>query len=454
MKIQCLLAALLLCPPEAFAFCGFYVAKADSSLYNKASQVVLVRNGDKTVLTMANDYRGDPQEFALVVPVPAVLHKSDVKVVDPALIAGLDAYSSPRLVEYYDEDPCAPRRMYKHSALSAVRGSAAGGGGDMNKLSAKALGVTIEERFTTGEYDILILSAKESDGLQTWLTQEGYKLPKGASRALQPYIKQKFKFFVAKVNLKEQSKSGFAKLRPLQFAYDDPRFMLPLRLGMINADGPQDLIVYAITKEGRVESTNYRTVDMPSDREIPTYARGDFARIYPAMFDVAWKKNDRRSVLTEYTWDINWCDPCASEPPGREALEKLGVFWFADAPDGSPAPQNFLPRRRANAGGPLEARITRLHVRYEPENWPEDLVFQETTDRRNYQARYVLRHRWEGKPACQAADDYLSKALPERESKAVDELASLTGWEPETIRSEWKKARDEGKDGVPKHERE
>lgn len=430
MTIKWLLAAVLLCPPEsAVAFCGFYVAKADSSLYNKASQVVIVRHGDKTVLTMANDYKGDPKEFALVVPVPVVLHKNDVKVIAPELIAGLDAYSSPRLVEYFDRDPCQPLPRYRFGAVSAVRGSAQLSDGASLKKSAKALGVTIEEQFTAGEYDILILSAKESDGLERWLTQEGYKLPKNAAKALGPYIKLKLKFFVAKVNLEEQAKAGFAKLRPLQFGFKDARFMLPLRLGMLNADGPQDLLVYAITKEGRVESTNYRTVDMPTDREIPTYARGDFARIYPALFERTWQKHDRRSVLTEYTWDLNWCDPCSAEPPTREALEKLGVFWIPDAP-----------------GGQLSARITRLHVRYEPENWPEDLVFQETSDRRNFQGRYILRHRWEGKPACQAAKDYLSKALPERETKAVAELAQLTGWAPETIRAEWKKARAEGRD--------
>ena len=38
----------------AQAFCGFYVAKADTSLFNQASQVVLVRDGDRTVITMAN----------------------------------------------------------------------------------------------------------------------------------------------------------------------------------------------------------------------------------------------------------------------------------------------------------------------------------------------------------------------------------------------------------------
>lgn len=39
----------------AWAFCGFYVAKADASLYNQASQVIIARENDRTVLTMAND---------------------------------------------------------------------------------------------------------------------------------------------------------------------------------------------------------------------------------------------------------------------------------------------------------------------------------------------------------------------------------------------------------------
>ncbi|TPW21082.1 MAG: hypothetical protein FD126_1048 [Elusimicrobia bacterium] len=447
-----LLACLLARPDAALAFCGFYVAKADAALYNKASQVVLVRNGDKTVITMANDYKGDPKEFALVVPVPVVLTKADVRVIEPELITALDAYSSPRLVEYFDHDPCRPDPMYlrKGGVMAAVRGSAQNEGGSA-AARAKALGVTIEEKFTAGEYDILVLGAKESDGLETWLTENGYKLPKGASKALAPYIKLKHKFFVAKVNLKEKENSGFAKLRPLQFGFKDPRFMLPLRLGMLNADGPQDLLVYAITKEGRVESSNYRTVDVPSDRAIPTYARGEFAKIYPALFEQAWKKYDKRSVLTEYTWDLNWCDPCASEPPTREQLEKLGVWWFPDTPDGAPQGTNkiFLPNRPRRGGGSLEARVTRLHVRYEKETWPEDLVFQETTDRRNFQGRYVLNHRWEGTAACDEAKVYREKTLPEKEEKAVQELSALTGWPAADIRRDWKTARAEGRDKVP-----
>ena len=89
------LLAVAVAPPRASAFCGFYVAKADSRLFNQASQVVLVRHENKTVITMANDFRGDPTEFALVVPVPTVLEKGQIRVGDRVLIERLDSYTAP-----------------------------------------------------------------------------------------------------------------------------------------------------------------------------------------------------------------------------------------------------------------------------------------------------------------------------------------------------------------------
>ena len=93
----------------AKAFCGFYVAKADADLYNRASQVVIARDGNRTVLTMANDYQGEPKDFALVVPVPVILTEEQVNIGDPKIIQRLDSFSAPRLVEYFDPDPCAIR---------------------------------------------------------------------------------------------------------------------------------------------------------------------------------------------------------------------------------------------------------------------------------------------------------------------------------------------------------
>ena len=89
---------------SAHAFCGFYVAKADTKLFNHASQVAIVRDEDRTVMTMANDFQGDPKEFAIVIPVPTKIERGQIHVAEKALIDHLDAYSSPRLVEYFDPD--------------------------------------------------------------------------------------------------------------------------------------------------------------------------------------------------------------------------------------------------------------------------------------------------------------------------------------------------------------
>src|SRR5206468_2919769 len=111
----------------AHAFCGFYVAKADTKLFNKASQVVLVRHGDKTVLTMANDFQGDPREFAVVIPVPTFIEKDQIHVADKALIDHLDAYTSPRLVEYFDPDPCAPLVLFEKLSRTDISRAAMAG---------------------------------------------------------------------------------------------------------------------------------------------------------------------------------------------------------------------------------------------------------------------------------------------------------------------------------------
>ena len=53
--------------------------------------------------------------------------------------------------------------------------------------------------------------------------------------------------------------------------------------------------------------------------------------------------------------------------------------------------------------------VTRLHVRYDAAHFPEDLAFQETADRTNFQGRYVLRHAWKGEGSCEAAAQYRAR---------------------------------------------
>ena len=312
-----LVLALSLLARPALPFCGFYVAKADTKLFNRASQVVLARDGDRTVLTMANDFQGDQTEFAVVVPVPTFLTKEQIHVGDRALIDRLDAYSAPRLVEYHDADPCIvadEARTVRAEASLALSGA---------MTRKNSLGVTVEARYTVGEYDILILSAKESAGLETWLKANGYRIPAGATSVLGSYIRQNLRFFVGKVNLKEQARLGFSYLRPIQVAYESPKFMLPIRLGMVNADGPQELFLYTLTRRGRVETTNYRTVRLPSDMDVPLFVKADFANFYRALFSEQVRRERMSAVFLEYAWNTSGCDPCAADPPSPDELRGL-----------------------------------------------------------------------------------------------------------------------------------
>jgi Na+-translocating ferredoxin:NAD+ oxidoreductase RnfD subunit len=416
----------------AHAFCGFYVGKADTQLFNDASQVALVRDGDRTVLTMSNDYQGPMSEFALVVPVPTVLQKEQIHIGDRKLLEHLDAYSAPRLVEYFDPDPC---RVYMPMEMRAA-GAPSMKSADMvsEARSAPALGVTVEARYTVGEYDILLLSATESSGLETWLRQNGYRIPARASAALQPYIRQDMKFFVAKVNLEEQRATGVQYLRPLQIAYESKKFMLPIRLGMANARGPQDMVVYALTRQGRVESVNYRTARVPSDANVPEFIKGEFGKFYKATFAQALNHEAGKALFTEYTWDMGWCDPCAAQPLSREELQQLGVFWLEDGSSSGYRPGPGYPRRPPMGGG-VNVFLTRLHVRYDADHFPEDLVFQGTSDRGNFQARYVLQHAFTGNVDCAAGDAY-RHSLVERHTKEAQTLADLTGWALTDIRQQ------------------
>jgi hypothetical protein len=413
VALAAICAQLAVYAGPASAFCGFYVAKADAKMFNKSSKVVLARDGQRTAITMASDYEGEPNEFALVVPVPTFIEKNQISVVEPKMVDHLDAYTAPRLVEYFDPDPCeSPKVAAVPSPASAIMAF------DATVMRRKEYrGVTVEAQYDVAEYDISILSAEESDGLINWLNDNGYKIPAGAEPVVGSYIKQKMRFFVAKVNVQRMQQLGRAYLRPLQVRYETAKFMLPLRLGTVNADGPQDLIVFALSKRGRVEATNYRTVKVPSDFDVPLFVKDDFANFYRATFDRAVTREKMRAVFVEYAWDMGWCDPCAADPMSIGEMVDLGAGWITAGPLGDTGNSPY---------------VTRLHVRYDATSFPEDLNFVETSDRGNFQGRYIMHHPAPVRTSCAAGDAYRA-ALPARFRQEAKILADATGWSQKDI---------------------
>jgi hypothetical protein len=401
----------------AQAFCGFYVARADGALYNEASKVVFVRDGRKSVITMSSDYRGVAKDFAMIVPTPKVLKRDQIRTVNSKTIDHLDAYTAPRLVEYNDYDPCAPLSdpIIEEAVILDSKGTSV----PQRRRGPKALGVTIKAQYAVGEYDIAILAAKQSDGLVTYLTQEGYKLPEGAEPVLRRYVKAGMKFFVARVNLKRHKAGDAQDLKPLQIAFRSGKFMLPLQLGKINAEEKQDVLLMALTRKGRVEAANYRNKRIPSNVNLPTFVRDVFGQFYKDTFEKAATRN---TVMTEYAWDMAWCDPCAADPLSSNELKELGVSWLKGS---------------ENAG--QDVFVTRMHFQYDKRSFNEDLGLKVTRDRENFQGRYVMNIPFTGNVSCEAGQSYVLDKRRELRKEAVT-LQNLTDWNPREVEKRIRKS--------------
>ncbi|MBL8953641.1 MAG: DUF2330 domain-containing protein [Myxococcaceae bacterium] len=407
MNAKALVAAVLL-PFAAHAFCGFYVAGGGAELFNNATQVVLMRDGTRTVLSMQNNYEGPPADFAMVVPVPVVLKKEQVKTLPRDVFTRIDQLSAPRLVEYWEVDPCFVEPRYEEEDESAVelKMDVQRSGGAPTAL------VKVEARFEVGEYDVVILSAKDALALEQWLKQNKYKIPDGAEPLFKPYIQQGMKFFVAKVNVKKVTfdDKGMAKLSPLRFHYDSEKFELPVRLGLINAKAKQDLIVQILAKNQRYELANLPNVTIPTNIDLAPSAKSEFPYFYVSLFDRTLEKNPK-AVVTEYAWQATSCDPCPTSPLSQADFATLG----ADA-----LPPAKGPDDPYNPAGQFV--LTRLHARYDKTSLGEDLVFRAArpivggreflTDGKNleqgsrpdswnnFQGRYAIRYPWKGAVKC------------------------------------------------------
>jgi MYXO-CTERM domain-containing protein len=396
----------LLAPRAADAFCGFYVNGAGSEMFNDATQVVMMRMGTRTVLSMQNNYKGPPEAFALVIPVPTVLQKDDVKTLPKEVFERVDTMGSPRLVEYWEQDPCAPEPKYDGYVMGGAMPppSPSGAAG-----SGSSYGVTVEAKFNVGEYQIVILSAKDATGLDSWLRDEQYQIPPGAEPFLRPYVEAGMKFFVAKVDpTKVAFVEGRAALSPLRFHYDSDDFALPIRLGLVNSSGTQDLIVSILAPNQRYEVANYKNVTIPTNLDVKDAVREKFGEFYAALFDRTVEKNPG-AVVTEYSWSAGSCDPCPGPTLQPEDFATLG----ADVLQGTTAkPEPYQG---------WDLVLTRLHARY-GKSVTEDLVFKAAepiiggrevrnaagaleeraspSSNNNFQARYAIRHEWTGTITC------------------------------------------------------
>lgn len=429
LLVLTLLFALLL-PDTADAFCGFFVSPGDTKLVNNATRVALMRHGDKTVTTLQPDYEGPAEDFAMVIPVPEVVQKDQVKTLERTLFDELDAFTSPRMAEYWEEDPCMKPPVETGNAALLATSSGL-------KTMARTAGETkepyvrVEAKFAVGEYDIVVLSSNEAAALESWLKKKKYKIPAGAAPYLAPYINSGMYFFVAKVDPKRAMLDGKrAVLSPLRFHYTSEDFTLPIRLGMINAKKEQDILVFVFGQERYVPS-NYPTAPIPTNIVVDEKVKKNFAGFYEGLFSRTRAENEG-AIVTEHVWPAvridrrrgrvvegQKCDPCTGpvmnfKPQWALSLG-LDVFGIGGRRDSEERPAPTAPSKLV---------VTRLHGRFKAGKSTADIMFQKAGPLNGglgmpdssgqlpatthsgfqslFQGRYVILNHWKGELACEA----------------------------------------------------
>lgn len=394
----------------ALAFPGFIAGKGDAERVSNSTQVVLLKKGDHTVVTVWSDYEGPLDRFALVLPVPADVELEAVKTLKRDAVDHLDEISAPRFHEFWEKDPCEPGEAdqewqrdlrVKDSAanfLGAGMPDVSGG----QKLPPEML-LDFDPQFKEGEFTFALVPSGQS--VQAFLQKQGLNVPAAAKERLARYESAGMQMLVAEVTASKVELGGArrALLSPIRFSTQQP-YAIPSTLGLANSNGQQELIVYVLHPEKRFEAKNYGNVFPPTNVNVDMAVKERLGEFYAGLHDALLAK-DPRAFLVEYAWPtVKLCgEPCPNAPIGIHELLSLGVDVVeGDVPKAErlPKPQPLTDEEKAQLKAvdkatrkQLEAQrretvrrrgvldrnsyvITRLHHRYDAKGLPEDVQVQ------------------------------------------------------------------------------
>ncbi len=407
--------SLLAAAAPASAFPGFLTSKTGAEIKVNSTQVVLMKKGTQTAVSVMSDYEGGLEPFAVVLVVPADVTAERVTTLKREYVDRIDAISAPRFHEYWEQDPCDPGPVEQEwqRNMKADSSSAFLGGGDMPQSTqkvAKELSLDVKAQQKEGEYSFTLLG--KDDKVGAWLKSKGYAVPAGAEQAVAPYLAAGMRLVVAQVDTNRVELVGGdrAQLSPIRFWTDQPYDTIPDRVGLLNSGGKQELLVYVLDPDQRYESKNYKNLFPPTNVEVDFAVKERIGEFYAALHDIILQKNPN-VFLDEYAWPADGCgQPCATEPLMISELLSLGADVFEQSvskEDKNPKPpeltkeekdtfkeatKDLKPKERkakekqakddrytVAARQALVARhkyvVSRMHYRYDDKTLPNDPKF-------------------------------------------------------------------------------
>ena len=379
---------LMLLPlsPTAFALdVSSGIPDAQQPVFN-TTRIVLAWDAGHAVLTIDLGTPGQADGHALLLPIPGEVETQKIEAGDLSALEHLDDATAPRLTEVL-EIPCAlpPLAPTSRDTMFSHRA-----------------------KNDTGAYEAMVIAPVRIEEIEKHLYGSRFNLSQSIRSIIASYIKQKMRFILVRKADKLSETRPPSAFQLLKISYDTKNFILPIRLN--SNQGLQDILLFTLTRHGRVEPANYITTKLKTDVKLPLFIRQDFSNFYQAMFDRANRGDTPRSVLLEYFGSGESCLTCLAPSLNVSDLRSLGAT-----------------REIPKGGDSQNVYVTRLHARFDTTHFPEDLILNETRDRESFVARYLLPTLSTAQIACPAGKDY-QESLSNSAWHQAQELQKLTGW--------------------------
>ncbi len=313
------LLATALAPRPADAF--LLVSKAKGAAADRFT-VVALREGTQTVLTIEPHVRGPAGEVALIVPVPASFAEGSSLGLHAA--APLARVTAPRVVEYWELDPCE-----LHDSLPSD--------GTLDTTAAAELSPPPPSSSAGGgtaspTYAVEMSTAKTGAELVASLKHDGYAFPDRIEAALDAYLKAGMKLAVARLDTTKLPPSADAGALPaLQIHGTSNAFTLPTRL-LAAGPGRRELSLYVLAPGVRFEASEQPNVAVPTNLDVTDGVRATPSAFYEALLDRTFEKSPG-ALVTEYAWRASGCELCAG-PLAPHDLAALGGDLLPSAASG------------------------------------------------------------------------------------------------------------------------
>ena len=281
-----LTAMLTAAPPAAMACGGFFCSQ--TPVDQAAERIIFVQEDAETVTSYVEImYEGDDDEFAWVVPVPAV---PDFDVWHSAAFDALDLATQPTFQP--------PWGCYPSPEAAADGGGALGG--NSRDADEDGDGVQVHLREVVGPFDIAVIESDDPRALIEWLRTNGYRIVPEMEPFIALYTVERMKLTALKLAPGEEVSS----IRPIKLTYKAANPLVPLRLTSIAAVPEMGVKIWLLG-DNRFGPLNVPDLKVDFDNLVFRPYTWPIQTNYSTLVAKAADVEEGKGFVTEYAGDAS-----------------------------------------------------------------------------------------------------------------------------------------------------